>query len=88
MNENGFAVIENFLSENETDELKEAALELGKEAPATDRLVFNTTNTKHYEDKYFLDSANKIGYFFEPDAIDENGELKTNVTLALNKVRI
>lgn len=76
------------MSEKETDELKEAALDLSKNAPVTDRKVFHPSNKKHYEDEYFLDSANKIGYFFEADAIDANGQLKTNETHALNKVRI
>lgn len=56
-------------------------------APAADRKIFHPSNKKHYGDKYFLESANKIGYFFEADAIDMNGDLKTNETQALNKVR-
>lgn len=63
-------------------------MELSRKAPVTDRKVFHPSNKSHYEDKYFLDSANKIGYFFEADAIDANGELKSNETHALNKVRI
>lgn len=34
---------------------------------------------------YFLESADKIGYFFEKDALDENGELLVDSSLALNK---
>lgn len=43
---NGFAVIENFLSDNESNELKAAGLELCQSAPETDRKVFDTKNPK------------------------------------------
>lgn len=35
---------------------------------------------------YFIDSANKISYFFEKDALEENGKLKVDPRVALNKV--
>lgn len=38
------------------------------------------------EENYFLDSANKIHYFYENDALDANGNLLVEKIHALNKV--
>lgn len=40
------------------------------------------------EDKYFLESGNKIYFFYEADALDESGNLRVEKTKALNKVNI
>ncbi|XP_055324894.1 phytanoyl-CoA dioxygenase domain-containing protein 1 homolog [Sitodiplosis mosellana] len=84
---NGFAVIEDFLTEEEANELHEAGLELCKNAPENDRAVFNTENkSSHLKDKYFLNSANKIHYFYENGALDDQGNLLVNKSVSLNKV--
>lgn len=85
---NGFAVIENFLTEDEANELSEAGLELCKNAPENDRKVFNTENkSSHLKDKYFLDSSNKIHYFYENGALDQHGNLLVDKSVSLNKVQ-
>lgn len=84
--ENGFAVIENFLSEDEANELKQAGLELCKDAPEKDRKTFHTQDNRHHKDTYFLESANKIGYFYENGALDDNGNFLMEKIYALNKV--
>ncbi|CAG2055324.1 unnamed protein product [Timema podura] len=38
------------------------------------------------KDKYFLDSADKVSYFFEASALNEKGELLVEPQVALNKV--
>jgi hypothetical protein len=38
------------------------------------------------KDKYFLDSSDKVSYFFEAGAVDENGKLLVEPKTALNKV--
>lgn len=84
---NGFAVIEDFLTEEEANELREAGLELCKNAPENDRKVFNTENkSSHLKDKYFLDSSNKIHYFYENGALDADGNLLVDKSISLNKV--
>lgn len=55
---NGFAVIENFLSDNEANELRTAGLELCQMAPETDRKIFNTKDRKHCK-------GNLIFFFWE-----------------------
>lgn len=37
-------------------------------------------------DEYFMESADKIGYFYEKSALDGDGELLVDASLALNKV--
>jgi hypothetical protein len=37
-------------------------------------------------DKYFLESSDKVSYFFEAGAVDENGKLMVESKIALNKV--
>lgn len=38
------------------------------------------------KDRYFLDSSDKVSYFFEAGAVGENGELLVEPNIALNKV--
>lgn len=88
--ENGIAVIENFLDENEVAELNEAAVDLCKNAPEEDRRVFHASavdsKATQLADNYFLQSSNKVHYFYETDALDEHGNLQVEPTKALNKV--
>lgn len=81
---NGFAVIEDFFTEEEANELREAGLELCKNAPENDRKIFQMG--KHTKENYFLESASKIGYFYEKDALDDNGNLLVDKSVSLNKV--
>ena len=48
--------------------------------------VFQTTEQSKSTDDYFLDSGDKISFFFEKDAFDANGELKTDLFHSLNKI--
>ena len=38
------------------------------------------------KDNYFLTSGDKIRFFWEPKAINENGKLNRDKMLALNKI--
>jgi len=85
----GLLVIEDFLTSDEVDGLKAEITKIVDEMdPKTDRGVFSTTdnNSKQASDKYFLDSGDKIRFFFEVDAFDEAGELQLDKHKSLNKI--
>ncbi|XP_055524536.1 phytanoyl-CoA dioxygenase domain-containing protein 1 [Wyeomyia smithii] len=86
--EDGYAVIDDFLTADEVTELLEAGQNLHKDAPKEDRRVFSTINAKatQSKDRYFIESGDKVRYFFEEGAVDENGELLVDPSVALNKV--
>lgn len=86
--ENGYVVIEDFLTPEETEELYKSGRALCMEAPKSDRTIFSTINSEKQQskDKYFLESGNKVRYFFEEGALGENGELLVDPMNALNKV--
>ncbi|XP_055587249.1 phytanoyl-CoA dioxygenase domain-containing protein 1 [Uranotaenia lowii] len=87
--EDGFTVIDDFLSADEVTEMLEAGQNLHKDAPKEERKVFSAavgTTASQNKDRYFIESGNKIRYFFEEGAVGENGELLVDPSVALNKV--
>lgn len=61
-----------------------------KDAPIDDRKTFfasiGESKDSQYKENYFIDSSNKVHYFFENDALDKNGNLVVAPAIALNKV--
>ncbi|CAH4038694.1 phytanoyl-CoA dioxygenase domain-containing protein 1 [Pieris brassicae] len=88
LDRDGFAVLEDFLRPAECDELVAAGIELTKQIhDGTHRSVFSANlENPATKDKYFLESSDKIRYFFETNALDEKGELKVDPSVSLNKV--
>ncbi|EFA00565.1 phytanoyl-CoA dioxygenase domain-containing protein 1 homolog isoform X1 [Tribolium castaneum] len=85
----GYVVLEDFLSETEINELRAECDNLVENMPEeSKRAVFSSadSNILQDKDKYFLDSADKISYFYEADALGPNGELKVKPELSLNKI--
>lgn len=72
-------------------ELREAGLNLCADAPESERKIFRGDETEastlHLKDNYFLDSSNKISFFYEDEALDATGNLLVDRYAALNKVR-
>ena len=83
----GVLVLENYLSPDETKGLRDSSERLVEEFnPETVRTVFSAADQKHASDTYFNESGDKIRYFFEPGALDNEGNLTRDKHRSLNKI--
>ena len=83
----GVLVLRNFVSVDACRDLQARANELVADFdPADVRSVFSTTKQTQLNDRYFIDSGDKIRFFLEDDAFDESGELRQAKEHCLNKM--
>ncbi|MBK9464387.1 MAG: phytanoyl-CoA dioxygenase family protein [Chitinophagaceae bacterium] len=83
----GFLILENFNTANECDDLMRRAEELTSSFNYEGHpSVFQTTNQSRTTDDYFLESGDRISFFFEKDAFDDSGKLKNDLFHSLNKI--
>lgn len=86
-NENGYLIIENFKTEEECDTLIQRSKELiEKQDFFNQKSVFDTVSQSHNDDSYFLDSGDKIRFFFEEKAILDDENIKSNKHYIVNKI--
>ena len=85
--EAGVLVLRDFFSIDACDALRARAAELVAEFdPAEVRSIFSTTEQTQLDDDYFIESGDKIRFFLEKEAIDENGRLRQKKEHSLNKM--
>lgn len=83
----GVIVLRDFVSPKECQLLKNRAKELVDEFdPGDVRSIFSTTDQAQLNDRYFIESGDKIRFFLEKDAFDEAGELRQSKENSLNKM--
>lgn len=83
----GVIILENFVTDAACERLRQRALELVAEFdPAEVKSVFSTRNATQLDDRYFIESGDKIRFFLEQDAFDAEGNLRQPKAASLNKM--
>lgn len=87
LEQDGFLVFEDFIPGSVCDHLVDYMKSMLANADFTAlKTAFSTKTHKHAQEKYFLDSGDKVRFFLEEGAINEAGELTVAKELAVNKV--
>ncbi len=83
----GFVVVQNFATEGECDELRARAEELVQQFDPDEIVsIFSTHEQNRLTDDYFLTSGDKICFFFEENAFNDDGTLKYKKEKSINKI--
>ena len=83
----GVVIFEDFVDVDACIRLQARAKALIDQFDPTDvRSVFSTTEQTQLDDRYFIESGDKIRFFLEADAFDERGELRQSKENSLNKM--
>ena len=87
----GYLLVEDFLSHSECDALLKRTYGIVGEADFTQHptVTFNTRGgeqSEHIKTDYFINSGDKVRFFFEEGAVDAEGKLKVPVEKSLNKI--
>jgi phytanoyl-CoA hydroxylase len=83
----GFLVIPDFADARSCEALRTRAEELVRDFDPSDIIsVFSTREQNRRSDDYFLNSGDKIRFFFEEDAFLPDGTLKQSKEQSINKI--
>ena len=87
--QDGFLLLSGFVDADRCLALRRRAMELAeRHVPSTAQATIFTADGRalHASDEYFLTSGEAIRCFFEKDAFDETGRLRSEAHLCLNKL--
>jgi phytanoyl-CoA hydroxylase len=83
----GFFVLPSFVTAEDCDALRARAEELVRDFdPAGLISIFSTREQTRTSDDYFLESGDKIRFFFEENAFNPDGTLKQSKEQSINKI--
>lgn len=83
----GFLVLPDFVSARDCDRLRARAEQLVQQFdPGGITSIFSTREQSRLTDRYFLESASDIRFFFEEDAFSSDGQLKQAKEKSINKI--
>src|SRR5438552_1440540 len=83
----GFLIIEGFNTTKGCDAMIQRAAELSSHYNYDGhRSVFQTSEQQRTSDDYFLNSGDRISFFFERGAFGPDGKLKADLFHSLNKI--
>jgi phytanoyl-CoA hydroxylase len=83
----GFLVLENFVDGAACDLVRGRAEQLVRDFdPQGVTSIFSTHEQTRTSDDYFLESGDKIRFFFEENAFSEDGQLKQSKECSINKI--
>lgn len=83
----GFLVLPDFVSHAACDRLKARAEELVRDFDPSGLVsIFSTREQTRVSDDYFLESGDKIRFFFEENAFNSDGALRQGKEQSINKI--
>ena len=83
----GFLIIKNFISTDVCEFLVDRANKLIEDFnPGDLKITFGAESAVHFKHQYFLESGDKIHFFFEESAFADNGELRAEKKYCINKI--
>lgn len=84
--ERGYATVADFLSRDEVEQLLDEMTSIAESANDEQETSVFATGEKQTGDDYFINSGDKIRFFYEKDAFGPDGQLLRSKSCSLNKV--